>query len=237
MSQVAEMGRFNTSPAVLVAVGAVGLWLLTRRPAPPDQVGGLIGDPGGIPGVSLSRLGGSITAVNVSQGAQMGRHLLTKVGGSFIQADITVEVDARAANGNAIPWTYRIETRLGHSTFFGWRESGRLGFSDSGERLSPSFLWEPGLHSHMSGFAAPNDPDQEWDIHVRLLALAHDETGIPLQSWVELARMDHDGAVRTVQNSVSVSGSFPTDGVLVSQADIQNWNPRHGRARLARRRS
>ncbi len=200
MTQVAKQAQSGNQIAVLAALAA-GLFLFLRR----DKNGN--GGNGGNGAVGQVTPSGQIGVITTT----MGSHHVQKTAGQTIQTRVAYAVTALDSTGNAVLWTFRIITRVGHNTVFGWREIGRL-FSgtESGIRtLNRINVSTPtGTVLTRDFFTAPHDPDQEWDVRVTLEAQRSDANGNPIpDDWIELATGEHVGAVRTIGGQAAVTGS------------------------------
>lgn len=192
------------SRLALGALLGLGVYLLTRE----AQVGG---DGSKGPNGGGVVLGGSVGMIKVDQ-AVMGSHMLSKAAGEIIKVTVPWNADTRDQNTKLLlPWPYWLQIRLGHSTVLGWKDATELGF---GGGVNNNFSTPvTGLQSAFTQFVTPNDPNQTWDVHVRLYAReALPGTNLPTSDttkWVLLPGMPvkHDGALVSWAAGVQLGGS------------------------------
>ncbi|NIV33254.1 MAG: hypothetical protein GWN58_28555 [Anaerolineae bacterium] len=161
-----------------------------------------------------AQVAGSAQRITVEQG-----QAVTKNPGDRIGVNVSWRASTTDADGNPIPWTYRVRVKFGHNTTFGWRTCDQLGFSRCAPAVVPVNT-QPGSMSTAAIFTAPDDPDQEWDIRVDLEAKESLEDGTEGANWVSLVR-DFDsggvGAVRTVSESAFANTGGSISSISVSQ--------------------
>ena len=202
----------------ILALAAAAVWAMSRGKETKEDTGN-----GGEIVTGPVTVTGGIVRVEANRGAVMGAHLKPKEFGTNILVTVPFNVNA-LRGGVPVPWNYRLECRLGHSTQFGWKRPSELGFQDTGYRELVLAGQANGLATAYFTFVAPEDPDQVWDVHAKLLAAESDTSGNPLTSYKPLGgncppgsgEVCHDGAIRTIAGSATTSGNI-TD-IMVSQA-------------------
>lgn len=192
----------------LVIIGGVLWWMSRRR-----QNGG--GGGNGV--IGPAQVGGGLGAIGLEDSVSLRTHLMLKVFGETITVRIPWVASTTDAIGNPINWRYLLVLELGHNTLAGWKNSGQLGFSESGKRtfsISMS-LGTPGSKTSGATFTTPDDPDQRWDVQIKLFGARSDSSGVPASPtvWDELAFAEHPSALRSVDATVSIGGSIGTIGV------------------------
>jgi len=200
---------------------AIAAFLFTKRFASAEPGTGDGGDAGGGTGGVQVETAGQLGTITVRD-----HHVL-----KFPGEPIIVSFNWTAATKNflniGVPWDYRARVLFGHSTVFGWRKSGRLGFAEDGDRIIEFPNRSNGTYTLELGpgggpdrfdvpFIAPDDDGQSWDIHVHLEALKSDSLGNPIPNdWVQIDQSDHNGAVTTIagSGSATVGGTLTTIAV------------------------
>lgn len=190
----------------IVALGALMFFALSAKskpapaPTPPPLPTGPI------------VLNGSLS--NLTFSAPRMRQQLDKPFGSTILVRAFYVFNA-TQGGQSItkPWPVRFEVELGHSTTFGWRTSGELGFSETGHRLESITLDSSPLvrrfDQALFSFIMPADTNQTWDLHAKLFATRPDSSGNPSSEFIQLGpTFKADGALRSVAQPLSISGEI-----------------------------
>ena len=200
--------------AVLLALLAIGFALVNmgRRSEPGN------GDGGDGDGQGVVATGATIANIAVNQDATMGRHRVPKVSGGNVQVFVDIQIDARNASGAPVAWLWRIETRIGHNTLFGWKRPDELPIENFGETgiRNPEFTFSPGLRRIGSVFKVPIDSDQTWDVRVKVEAAKSTGSGAVLRDssgnvqWSKMTEGEHPGAFASVDDLITTTATITT---------------------------
>lgn len=174
------------------------------------------------PGDGPALLGGNVGDVQVT----MSTHAIAKFPGDVVTIIILYNPLTTNVKGEPVKWAYRVECRVGHNTALGWRTAGD-NIPNFGNTTWPMVSARVSEHRDVLGtpqaerfiVTAPFDPDQVWDVRVKLFAAQSNQQGNiaePL-TWVELGpEFEHPSAIRTGPFESAIGGNI--GDVLVSQA-------------------
>lgn len=210
------MGKHDMTGLVVVGgIILVGVMLVSRKATPTPTNGGEMTGAANVQ-ATLGPISLEQMLPHPVRSLTVGAHLVEKVFDSTIQVNFNANLNTTNVKGESISWPYKARVLLGHSTTFGWKKSGELGFSDSG--VKEIFLQGQGRIPFLAFFTTPRDPNQEWDIHVSLWGKKSlsDGTPDPNDDYTKaLAVSNHDRALKSVEGVSDVSATL--EAISVSQ--------------------
>tara|TARA_R100001086_G_scaffold217162_1_gene133503 strand:- start:2298 stop:3194 length:897 start_codon:yes stop_codon:yes gene_type:complete len=210
----------NDSLLPLLLIGGAAFFL-TRRTAAASNGADPYYDPDPDPlseaGSGPALVNGSISSVGAEASMGFASHRLTRDTGDVVNLSATWTNNTKDFKGNPIPWDFKLEFKLGHSTgvlgIAGWDTMTELLGSGGVKDVIRKAPSGTNTTTAQVVMAKEPNPPKNWDLDVILYAKQSDAQGNPTGQWIPMGKLRHDNAVQSIK-------PIPTSGKAVVAGDV-----------------